>query len=85
MIEKAKQKYHNKLIIENISESGKIWKIMNKLVSLKPSKQIDINQLNSKTGDVIINPPAISENLNSYFPNLGKKWLRPFPKSIQMI
>ena len=46
---------------------------MNKLVNLKPSKQVDINQLNTKTGDVITNPAAISENLIAYFANTGKK------------
>ena len=72
-IEKAKQKYYNELIIENKSNSGKIWKIVNELVNLKPSQQVDINQLNTKTGEVITNPVAISENLNAYFANIGKK------------
>ena len=67
-IEKAKQKYYNELIIENKSNSDKIWKIVNELVNLKPSQQVDINQLNTKTGEVITNPAAISENLNAYFP-----------------
>ena len=79
-IEKAKQKYYNELIIENKSNSGKIWKIVNELVNLKPSQQVDINQLNTKTGEVITNPAAISENLNAYFANIGKKWLKSFPK-----
>ena len=79
-IEKAKQKYYNELIIENKSNSGKIWKIVNELVNLKPSQQVDINQLNTKTGEVITNPAAISENLNAYFANIGKKWLKPFSK-----
>ena len=64
-IEKAKQKYYNQLIIENKSNSGKIWKIVNELVNLKPSQQVDINQLNTKTGEVITNPAAIFENLNA--------------------
>ena len=33
-MEKAKQKYYNELIIENKSNSGKIWKIVNELVNL---------------------------------------------------
>ena len=72
-IEKAKQKYYNELIIENKSNSGKIWKIVNELVDSKPSQQVGINQLNTKTGEVITNPAAISENLNAYFANIGKK------------
>ena len=79
-IEKAKQKYYNELIIENKSNSGKTWKIVNELLNLKPSQQVDINQLNTKTGEVITNPAAISENLNAYFADLGKKGLKPFPK-----
>ena len=79
-IEKAKQKYYNELIIENKSNSGKIWKIVNELVNLEPSQQVDINQLNTKIGEVITNPAAISENLNAYFANIGKKWLKLFPK-----
>ena len=71
-IEKAKQKYYNELIIENKSNSGKIWKIVNELVNLKPSQQVDFNQLNTKTGKVIINPAAISANLNAYFAKLEK-------------
>ena len=53
-IEKAKQKYYNELIIENKSDSGKIWKIVNELVDLKPSQQVDINQLNTKVSAEII-------------------------------
>ena len=83
-IEKAKQKYYNELIIESKSNSSKIWKIMNELVNLKPSQQFDINQLHTKTGEVITNPAAISENLNAYFANIGKKWLKPFPKSTRI-
>ena len=84
-IEKAKQKYNNELIIENKTDSGKIWKIVNELVNLKPSKQVDIKQLNTKTGDVITNHAAISENLNAYFVNIEKKWPRSFPKLTRMI
>ena len=84
-IEKAKQKYCNESIIENKSNSGKMWKIVNELVNLKPSKQIDINQLSNKTGDVITNPAAISENLKAYFANIGKKRQRSIPKSIRKI
>ena len=85
-IEKAKQKYYNELIIENKSNSGKIWKIGNKLVNLKPSQLVDINQLNTKTGEVITNPAAISENLNAYFANIGKKMAETIPEvdTIQM-
>ena len=72
-IEQAKQKYNNELIIENKSDSGKTWKIVNELVNLKPSQQVDINQFNTITGDVTTNPAAISENLNAYFANIGKK------------
>ena len=79
-IEKAKQKYCNKLIIENKSNSGKIWKIVNELVNLKPSQQVDINQLNTKTGEVITNPAAISENLNAYFANIGEKMAETIPE-----
>ena len=57
---------------------------MNELVNLKPSQQIDINQLNTKTGEMITNPAAISENLNAYFANIEKKWLKPFPKSTRI-
>ena len=71
-IEKAKQKYYNELIIENKSNSGKIWKILNDLVNSKPSQQVDINQLNTETGELITNPVAISENLNAYFANMEK-------------
>ena len=71
-IEKAKQKYYSELIVENKSNSSKIWKIVNELVNLKPSKQVDINQLKTKTGDVITNSAAISENLNAYFASMGK-------------
>ena len=84
-IEKVKQKYCNKLIIANKSDSVKAWKIVNKIVNLQPSKQIDIKQLNTKTGEVITNSAAIYENLNIYFTNMGKKCLRPFPKSIRII
>ena len=49
-IEKAKEKYYNELIIETKSDSGKIWKIVNELVYLKSSQQVDINQLNTKAG-----------------------------------
>ena len=65
------QKCYNERIIENKSDSGKIWKIEN----LKSFKQIDLNQLNNKTDDVITNPAAIIENLNAYFANIGKKLL----------
>ena len=75
-----KQIYYNELIIENKSNSGKIWKIVNELVNLKLSEQVDINQLNTKTGEVITSPAAISENLNAYFADIGKKRLKPFPK-----
>ena len=53
---------------------------MNELVTLKPSQHVDITQLNTNTGEVITNPAAISENLNAYFANIGKKSLKPFPK-----
>ena len=43
-----------------------MWEIVNELVNLKPSKQVGITQLSTKTGDVITNPAAISENLNAY-------------------
>ena len=80
-IEKAKQKYYNELIIENKSNSGKNpWKIVNELVNLKPSQQVDINQLNTKTGEVITNPAAISESLNAYFANIGKKMAETIPE-----
>ena len=79
-IEKAKQKYYNELIIENKSNSAKIWKIVNELVNLKPSQQVDINQLNTKTGEVITNPATISENLNAYFANIGKKMAETIPE-----
>ena len=46
---------------------------MNELVNLKSSKQIDINQLNTKTADVVTNTAAISENLNACFASIGKK------------
>ena len=46
---------------------------MNELVNLKSSQQVDINQLNTKAGEVITNPAAISENLNAYFANIGEK------------
>ena len=46
--------------------------MVNELINLKPSKQININQLKTKTGDVITNPVAISENLDAYFANVGK-------------
>ena len=65
------QKCYNERIIENKSDSGQIWKIEN----LKSFKQIDLNQLNNKTDDVITNPAAIIENLNAYFANIGKKLL----------
>ena len=84
-IEKAKQTYYNELIIELKSESGKIWKMVNELVNLKPFKQIDINQLRTKTDEVITNLAAISENLNAYFANTAKKWPRPLPKLTRMI
>ena len=57
---------------------------MNELVNLKPSQQVDINQLNTKIGEVITNPAATSENLNAYFANIGKKWLKPFSKVTQI-
>ena len=79
-IEKAKQKYYNELIIENKSNSGKIWKIVNELVNLKPSQQVDINQLNTKTGEMITNPTAISENPNAYFANIGEKMAKTIPE-----
>ena len=79
-IEKARQKYYNELIIENKSNSDKIWKIVNEFVNLKPSQQVDINQLNTKTGEVITNPAAISENLNAYFANIGKKMAETIPE-----
>ena len=46
---------------------------MNELVNLKPSKQVDINQLKTKTGDLITNSVAVSESLSAYFANIGKK------------
>ena len=79
-IEKAKRKYCNELIIENKSDSGKIWKIVNELVNLRPSQQVDINQFNTKTGEVITNSAAISENLNAYFANIGKKFAETIPE-----
>ena len=45
---------------------------MHELVNLKP-KQIDINQLDTKTDDVITILAAISENLNAYFANIREK------------
>ena len=47
--------------------------VVNELINLKPSQQVDINQINTKTGEVITNPAAVSENLNAYFANIGKK------------
>ena len=79
-IEKAKQKYYNESIIENKSNSGKIWKIVNELVNSKPSQQVGINQLNTKTGKMITNPAAISENLNAYFANTEKKMAEIIPE-----
>ena len=74
-IEKAKQKSYNELIIENKSDSGKIWKIVNELVDLKPSQQVDINQLNTKVSAEIIsevdandiNATAPKGMINSFF------------------
>ena len=53
---------------------------MNELVNLKPSQQVDINQLNTKTGEVITNTAAISENLNAYFTNIGEKMAETIPE-----
>ena len=75
-IEKAKQKYHNELIVENKSNSGKIWKIVNELVNSNLHNKLTLTNSTPKTGEVVINPAAISENLNAYFANIGKKWLK---------
>ena len=53
---------------------------MNELVNLKPSQQVDINQFNTKTGEVITNSAAISENLNAYSANIGKKFAETIPE-----
>ena len=65
-----KQKYYNELMIQNKSDSSKIRKSVNELVNLKSSLQIDRYQLNTKTGDMITNPTAVSEILNKYFANI---------------
>ena len=79
-IKKIKQKYYNRLILENYTNICKLWEIMNEIIFQKNYnvKNCDVKSI-VVNNDHINDPKAIANCFNTFFVNIGNEILATLP------
>ena len=75
--QKSKKKHYDNLVKNSTKNSKKTWNLINNIVQLKGKKTKQIFKILAEDGTTVSESKEISEVMNNYFVNIGKKTSLP--------